>query len=449
MLQSSKVLWGEGLFLRPQHFQQQDAFHEKRLAEATRNLHPYSWGVKALQVDEDALSNGVFRLNSLALIFEDGEMYTAPGEDVLPNPITLQTLERSSGEITFYACIAPLRANASNFQTAEGAVDGGVRYVQKSTSTPDNYTKAADFDLATLRRYVTILPEDSPRDHLLSVPICRVKRSSKSAFAVDETFVAPSISIGCAPFLMASLQRQLDALQAKVNALYGYHREPSKHVIEFRSGDIASFWLLHTASTAYAGLMHFAQHPSLHPERLFQRFAELAGGLMTFSQSSSLADIPAYKHEAPTQCFHTIQKILDGLLETVISTKYFAIALEQVKPSFFRGRLESETITPQTGLFLSVKAAMAPLEIIELVPQRFKVGAPDDVDKLVLSAMSGVRLVHAAQVPAAIPVKPGYYYFTLDAKGSLYERMLQAQNLTIYAPSGIADLEMELFALNL
>jgi type VI secretion system protein ImpJ len=449
MLQSSKVLWGEGLFLRPQHFQQQDAFHEKRLSEASRNLHPYAWGNKSIKIDEDALANGVFRLSALSVVFEDGEMYNAPSEDPLPNPVNIQALERNSGEITFYACIAPLRSNASNFQSSEGAVDGGVRYVQKTAPSPDNFTNAADFDLSTLRRYVSILPDDAPRDHLVSLPICRVKRSSKSSFIVDQTFVAPSLSIASAPFLMALLQRQLDALQAKVNALYGYHREPSKHVIEFRSGDIASFWLLHTASTAYAGLMHFAQHPALHPERLFQRLAELAGGLMTFSKSSSLADIPAYKHEDPTRCFHEIQKILDGLLETVISTKYFSIALEQVKPSFFRGRLESETITPQTGLFLSVKAAMPPMEIIEVVPQRFKVGAPDDVDKLVLSAMSGVRLIHAAQIPAAIPVKPGHYYFTLDAKGALYERMLQAQNLTIYAPAGIADLEMELFAVNL
>jgi predicted component of type VI protein secretion system len=32
-------------------------------------------------------------------------------------------------------------------------------------------------------------------------------------------------------------------------------------VIEFRSGDIASFWLLHTCSSAYAGLSHLFHHP--------------------------------------------------------------------------------------------------------------------------------------------------------------------------------------------
>ena len=43
---TSKVLWGEGLFLRPQHFQHQDAYHEWRLAQSVRNLHPYISSVR-------------------------------------------------------------------------------------------------------------------------------------------------------------------------------------------------------------------------------------------------------------------------------------------------------------------------------------------------------------------------------------------------------------------
>ena len=86
------------------------------------------------------------------------------------------------------------------------------------------------------------------------------------------------------------LRRQLDALRAKVDALYGLHREPSKNIIEFRSGDIASFWLLHTASSACAALTHLLRNPALSPERLFQELLRLAGGLLTFSKGHGLAD---------------------------------------------------------------------------------------------------------------------------------------------------------------
>ena len=30
MFRAEKVLWGEGLFLRPQHFQLQDVYHEQK-----------------------------------------------------------------------------------------------------------------------------------------------------------------------------------------------------------------------------------------------------------------------------------------------------------------------------------------------------------------------------------------------------------------------------------
>ena len=60
--------------------------------------------------------------------------------------------------------------------------------------------------------------------------------------------------------------------------------------------------------------------------------------------------------------------------------------------------------------------------------------------------MAGVRLRHAAQVPAAIPVRPGACYFALDAHGHLYERMLKAQSLLIYAPESYPDLKLDLIA---
>jgi type VI secretion system protein ImpJ len=169
---------------------------------------------------------------------------------------------------------------------------------------------------------------------------------------------------------------------------------------------------------------------------------------MTFSKSFTLADLPSYQHAQPGTGFARLETIIQELLETVISTRYFAIALRESKPSFHAGVLASDKITPQTSLVLGVKAALPPAELVDTIPMRFKAGAPDDVEKLVLSAMSGIRLTHLPQVPAAIPVRPGCYYFELDGKSPLYERMLKAQSVTVYAPAGTPDLELELFALN-
>jgi type VI secretion system protein ImpJ len=448
MFRSSKVLWGEGLFLRPQHFQRQDAYHEWRLAEVASSLHPYAWGVRKLQVDTDALSNGVLRLEQLHAILPDGEVINAPLDDPLPPPISLHHADTNVAELVFHAALAPLRSTGSNFAADTEGSDGSVRYVQKNQSTPDLFTQAADAEITTVHKVVRILQDPEPRDHLVSLPLGRIRRTATGGFELDVRYMAPSVSIEGNPALRGLLRRLLDTLQAKVNALYGFHREPSRHVIEFRSGDIASFWLLHTASSAFGALSHLHQHPGLHPERLFQQLLQLAGSLMTFSKSFTLADLPSYQHNLPGPGFTQLETIIQELLETVISTRYFAIALRETKPSFYSGTLDTDKITPQTTLLLGVKAALSPSELVEVIPMRFKTGAPDDVEKLVLSAMSGIRITHLPQVPAAIPVRPGCYYFELESKSPLFERMLKAQSISIYAPAGIADLELELFALN-
>ena len=452
MIQSPKILWGEGLFLRPQHFQQQDAYHEWRLSQVTRMLHPHAWGVRQIKVDPDALQAGLLRLLDLQVVMPDGELINAPSEDELPPPVSLASLPASAAgdgaAVGFHLALADLRSTGTNMAATAQEADTAVRYHRVASQVADQYTDAVTAELMTLRKSVRLLPDSAPRGHLISLPVLRLKRTSTGGFEVDGRFVPPCLHLQSSATLALHLRRLMDVLQAKVDALYGLHREPSKHVIEFRSGDIASFWLLHTASSALAGLTHLARNPGFHPERLFEKLLELAGALMTFSRTFTLADLPGYDHQNPGPAFFKLDQVIRDLLETVISTRSFSIALRESIPSFHQGRLESEQITPGTQLYLGVSAAMPPAELVEVVPQRFKVGAPDDVDKLVLSAMPGVRLVHTPQVPAAVPVRAGNYYFTLEARGSLYERMLQAQALTLYTPAGIQDLNLELIAVN-
>lgn len=448
MIRSPKVLWGEGLFLRPQHFQRQDAYHEGRLAEVARALNPFGWGVQRLQVDTDALKAGLVQLRALELILPDGDLYAAPSEDELPVPVALSSLPADLSQVVFHLALAPMRHAGSNFARDGHAAQPGTRYVQREEAATDWFTGAVDASLATLRRQARLLTEHEPREHLVTVPLLRLRRQGTGGFTRDESFVPPVLSLEAAPALLLQLRSLLDVLQAKVDALYGMHREPSRHVIEFRSGDIASFWLLHTCSAAYAGLSHLHRQTLVHPERLFERLLELAGALMTFSKSHRVADLPPYQHGAPEACFAQLDMIVRELLETVISTRCFSIALEELRPSYRQARLASQKIDAHTRFFLGVQASVPAAELVQLIPQRFKIGTPDDVEKLVLAATQGVRLTHAPQVPAAVPVRPGALYFGLEPRGPLYERMLQSQTLALYAPSGLPDLQLELFALN-
>jgi len=412
----AKVLWGEGLFLRPQHFQQQDRYHEARLAEMAAALQPFCWGVRKLEIDADALKADILRVVELSLIFPDGEIVRAPGPDALPLQVRLGELPPQLQTITFHAALPSLKLHGENCASRSATPADGVpamRYGQREHDTDDLFGEAAPAPVAFLTRTVRLVPDLEALDAYDSLALVRL----------------------------------MEKLLAKVHALHGHYREPGRRVIELRGGDVASFWLLHTVSSGYATLSHYLVQRELHPERLFHELLALAGGLMTFSRGARLEDLPAYAHQDPGPAFARLDAMLRELLDSVISSRYFAIALHSERPSYHLGALDSGRIDERTTLYLGVAAGLPALQLAEIVPLRFKIGAPDDVDQSVLRAMPGVKLVHAAQLPAALPVRPDTHYFVLENRGALYDAMLKAQSISIYVPSGIPDLKLELIAI--
>ena len=445
MSTAAKILWGEGQFLRPQHFQQQDRYHEARLQRIAQALQPYYWGVQAIEWDLPALQANVLRLHRLSAIFRDGELCDAPADNPLPPAVDLGSLKPEVQAVTYYAALPSLAHDSGNC-APEGARDHSARYAQATRDTADMYTQSATQELSYLHQAVRLVSDQEPLGGYERIPLTRLRRVVSGGFEMDPSFIPPSLSVAASARMKIQLEQLMDALQAKVNALQGHMREPSRNVIEFRSGDVSAFWLLHTASTAGAQLMHYQRHPALHPERLFEGMLGLAGALMTYSKSRSLATLPKYEHDEPGKCFTELDAIIRELLDTVISARYFSIVLNEEKTCYHKGQLDSGKIDQKTTLYLAVGAAMPALELVAAVPLRFKVGAPDDVEQCVLSALPGVKMSHAPQVPAAIPIRPDTCYFALENKGVLYEQMLKAQSITIYAPANMRELRLELIA---
>lgn len=444
MSDALKPLWGEGLFLRPQHFQNQDAYHEALLHIKINALNPYAFGIRSIAIDENALTDGVLRITELSAIFPDGTFYDAPQADNLPDEVVLTSASKES--LHYYIGLIPLKNFGRNLPR-EDEPSTAMRYAKKSYQHADQMTESPPTDIDVVRKNAYLIQTDVQPHNYVSLPLLRISPAgSGKGYIPDTKFIPPSISLHASPALDQVLVRLLDALEAKIHALYGLHREPSKNIIEFRSGDIASFWLLHTASTAHAALSHLRHQLGFHPERLFQEMLRLAGGLATFAKYDEGAALPIYNHLDLTTCFTQLENILRKQLEVVISTRYLLIPLHEHKASYFTGQLDSDKIDADTRLYLSVSANMPAVDLISVVPIRFKLGSPDDVETLVLSALSGIPLVHMPQAPAEIPVRPGVQYFSIEPRGALYERVMKGKVLVIYVPNGIENLKLELIA---
>lgn len=348
MFKAEKVLWGEGLFLRPQHFQIQDTYHEQRLNHTVRAVVPFSYGIQKLSFDEAQLSTHILALESVEMIWQDGEIYQAPAYDLLPEPILLDDLNLR-GEMLIYLALPLLQANKQNLIDQNQAQKG--RYQSHLVETHDLFTNATEADISLLRRRAVfkLLDVHSNPDHnldgFLYLPIGKIKRQSSGAFEIDRKFIPPILHVDASESLISNLKRTLNVIKAKIKTIQTNNRENEQKLIEFRSGDIVSFWLVNALNTAHAGLNHFVQYPQIHPERLFFELLRLAGSLLTFSTAYDVDQLPAYKHHNLQESFSQLDTILRDLLDTIISSRYISIALKEIRPSYWVGSLETDKIT--------------------------------------------------------------------------------------------------------
>jgi type VI secretion system protein ImpJ len=437
----AKILWSEGLTLGPQHFQRQDLYHETRLQRLAAALNPHCWGVRLARWNLDGLGHNMLAAEAMSFIFQDGEIVDAPATDLLPAPVDLSRLPQDVNTFTFYAALPTIKPHGGN-------ADDGGRYVTVDAETSDLFSEAVPIDVPFLKKQLRLLSHVEPRDGHVSFPVLRIHRDPQGGFEVDPAFVPPSVAIAAAGPLQAMLEGLISALAAKSASLQASHRKNNADCFEVHAGDISSWWMLNIVSTANATLLHCARSKAQHPEVLYEKLLALAAGLMTFSDKYAISELPAYVHADPGPTFAQLDAVIRDLVDTVISAKYFTIPLiaDDNRRTHYRGVLDPGRVTADTQLCLAVNAEMPALELVSAVPIRFKMGSPDDIERIVASALPGIALTHMPQVPPAIPVRPDTYYFSLSMKSGLYENALKAGAIAIYAPDGMRGLKIELIA---
>lgn len=441
-----KLLWEKGLGLEAQHFQQQDRYHEARLQHLANALNPHIWGVQSVTWDESALANNLLGAEHMSLIFQTGDIYQAPTSDALPLPIDLSELPADEQNFTFYAALPILKAHGGNVSRINASLDD-ARYTSFTVQTADLHSDGTPTPVSHVRKAVRLLSYLEPHKGYDCIPVVKLSRRVDGSFVIAPDFIPPCVTVKASPVLERLLFGVLAKVATKIDALYQLQRRPNGHTVEAHSGGSTSFSMLGALTTIGANLTIRAKAQHCHPEVLFDWLATFAGALMAFSTKYALNELPAYLHEDPAPGFATLAGIISELLDTVVSSRLINIPLESEKRCFWNARLDAELADSDTPLYLAVRADMPALELVEKVPRFFKIGTPNSVETLVGHALPGAELLHMAQVPVEVPVRPNTYYFSLVNKDEHFQAARKERTMTIYASLVFKELEIELFAI--
>ena len=94
MRNQNRVLWKEGLFIQPQHFQQQQRHIDYLIGnQLTKFNNTYNFGFQKLELNQEMLNLGKFSLLSATGVFPDGTYFELPHQDLLPSALDVQNLD--------------------------------------------------------------------------------------------------------------------------------------------------------------------------------------------------------------------------------------------------------------------------------------------------------------------------------------------------------------------
>src|SRR6516165_8071196 len=141
------LFWGQGLLLRPRHFQQQDEYHDSHLRYLLRMFSPFCWGVNSLRINEAALQNFVLEIDSCEVLTFEGTLLRF-GADMQPSTARLaprsfeHDFDRSGKPLSVFLGVLRLRHGEGNLRNGNGERDGQsqgahARYVLEESEVPD------------------------------------------------------------------------------------------------------------------------------------------------------------------------------------------------------------------------------------------------------------------------------------------------------------------------
>lgn len=438
-----KVVWQEGMFLRAQHFQQQDRYLEHLVQDRAAPLHPHPWGVTEIALDRDLLAAGKFSLSSIAGVMQDGTPFSVPGTADLPEPLDLPEGTRNQ---VVYLCL-PLR-KPDGMEVAANETEDAMtaRYSLAGHTAYDTHSDPSlSAELAVGRPRLRYMLERQERAAFACLGLARVTEvQADRRVLVDEQFIPPALRVSAATPLSNVLAEMVGLLGQRAEALAARIVQPGSRGV----GEVADFLLLQAINRWMPLLAHYADAGNLHPETLFKDFVQLAGELATFTAPDKrAASYPAYRHDDLQRSFAPVIADLRRSLSAVLETTAVEIPLQERAYGVRVGPITDRNLLRAAQFVLTVMADVPGEQLRRHFPNQVKIGAVEHIRELVQVALPGIVVRPLPVAPRQLPFHAGATYFELDRGSPHWQHMQTSGAFAIHVSGDFPNLRLSLWAI--
>ena len=441
MSSNNRIVWSEGLFLRPQHFQQQTRYFERYVEGRSRQLRAHSWGFSEFEIERDLLGIGKLGLRRAAGVFPDGTPFSMPDDDPLPLPLELTELVRD--QRVFLAL--PLRKEGVR-ESDRRTHPGNARYLVQDFESRDvtsDSNIAATLEVAPLRTRLLLASE--PREDFACIPLTHVQECrADQSILLDDRFIPTVLNareaLRLATFLtelQGLLHHRGEALAARAVA-----------TVRGAAAEIADFLMLQTVNRYEPVVDHYVASRMVHPEDLYRLCVEIAGDLSTLTTNSRRpVKLPGYRHEDLQAGFEPLMAALRAHLSVVLEQNAVPIPLQKKRFNIEVGMVNDKSLFENAAFVVAARADVPAEDLRKGLPAQATIASVEVIAKLVNDHLPGVPLQPLSVVPRQIPFHAGSSYFELDRNHPRFRELRSGGGIAIHVPDSFPGLALELWAI--
>lgn len=425
MTDRNKVVWSEGLFLRTQHFQQQDRHTEWLIRQALQSTPLQSFGFSKLKLDTAALDAGQMAITEAEGVLPDGTVFWLPDgtAPVDPVPVTAKT---DAGLV----CLAlPAQAAGAAEIDAAHADPSGMRLRGEMITIRDAIRGGADpteIEVARLAPKI-LLPGEETRGYA-TLPIARITGlGAEGAVALDEGFLAPALNIGAVAWYAGFLKELVTGID-RVAEAHG------SMVLGGAGASMENLLILELANSARPRLAHLMAQSDCHPSDLFGELAGLAGRMATYGASDRrMTELPVYNHADPQEAFGVLADTLRSLVLSLrhVEPKSRALKVSRHSDNIWTVRIDNAELIKSSRIVLRIGGDMSEAMLRKIFVDQATVGAADDFDKLWKSRLPGIPLKPLNSQPREIPYDGDRLCLELDRSSAHYAALADAPGFVL------------------
>jgi type VI secretion system protein ImpJ len=434
MSSNKRVVWSEGMFLRPQHFQQHDRYFERYTELRAGLMRSNGWGFAALELDHDLLSIGKLALRSARGIFPDGTPFSMPDDDPLPPAVDVGINTRDK---TAYLALPVRKAGAVDYTSGNSEAIARFAFAEiESRDSTNNNTAVANIEVGNLT--ARILLEGEPLDDYACIPLAQIfERGADQKVSLDPQFIPTVLRLQPAAVLRNFMEQLLGLLHQRAQELAG------------RAAEIGDILFLQACNRWEPLVQHWSSSLNLHPEDLYCHLVSLVGELAALtSESRRPPQLAVYQHDRLRLSFDPIFAALRNSFVAIIYRKAEMIPLT-ARPEIgvWQGIIRDKTLIDSAMFVLAVYAEVNPENIRRHFHAQSKVAAVENLRRYIMEMIAGIPLTPLPQVPRQIPLRANYVYFELDTRSPRFKELRTSGGIAIQVAGQFPGIMLELWAI--